>query len=288
MADAYCSRWPPSMVLLRSRLTLHLVAGPLEVCAPIRLVAFLRQSRLNHLTQQHATFFSPTAGVASALLLVTPYTPNIATVETTPGCLTDNFYGTYGGQSVFHLPPTCLDTIAIKGLSIQSVSLLPYVANGERQLIWLQESAIDSSLVTPEHKAEVQDFFRWLGEDGYSMGSGQSSGHQHLLSSANEPGVELHLVDLQPAGGSYGLIAVEPSLAPSIEALLPRYWKPYILPNQPTSYLPVPKPAIEHVKSLLETVRFDPVVSSLVNNGSRVKMESPESSLVTRLQRVLV
>ncbi|KAG2355094.1 hypothetical protein BDR07DRAFT_1427259 [Suillus spraguei] len=101
------------------------------------------------------------------------------------------------------------------------------------------------------------------------MGGGQRlSGHQHFLSSPDEPGVELHLVDLQPEGGSYGLIAVEPSLAPSIEALLPRYWKPYVLPRQPTSYLPVPKPAIEHVKNLLETVRFDPVVSSLVNGIS--------------------
>ncbi|KAG1789491.1 uncharacterized protein HD556DRAFT_1446895 [Suillus plorans] len=216
--------------------------------------------------------FSP-AGVASALLFVAPYTPNIATIETTPGCLTDNFYGTYGGRSIFHIPPTCLETSFIKGSSIQSVSLLPYVANGERQLVWLQESAIDSTLVTPEYEAEVQDFFRWLGEDGYSMGGGQQlSGHQHLLSSADEPGVELHLVNLQQAGGSHGLIAVEPSLVPSIEALLPRYWKPYILPKQPTSYIPVPKPAIEHVKNLLETVRFDPVVSSLVNNISLSQM----------------
>jgi hypothetical protein len=217
--------------------------------------------------------FSPTAGVASALLLVTPYTPNIATIETTPGCLTDNFYGTYGGRSIFHLPPTCLETSSIKALSTQSASLFPYVANGERQLVWLQESAIDSSLVTPEYEAEVQGFFRWLGEDGYSMGSGQQlSSLQRLLSSADRPQVELHLVDLQPEGGSYGLIAVEPSLAPNIEALLPRYWKPYVLPKQPASYLPVPKPAIEHVRNLLETVRFDPVVSSLVNGISLNQM----------------
>jgi hypothetical protein len=99
-----------------------------------------------------------------------------------------------------------------------------------------------------------------------SQGSGQQlSSHQHLLFSADRYEVELHLVDLQPEGGSYGLIAVEPSLAPNIGALLPRHWKPYVLPKQPASYLPVPKPAIEHVKNLLETVRFDPVVSSLVN-----------------------
>lgn len=53
------------------------------------------------------------------------------------------------------------------------------------------------------------------------------------------------------------------------------------------------------VLSASANIRFDPVVSSLVNSislnqmrddsdGSRVKMESPESSLVTRLQRVLV
>lgn len=235
--------------------------------------------------------FSPTAtGVATALLLVTPYTPNIATVETTPGCLTDNFYGTYGGRSIFHLSPTCLETSSFNGL--EAASLVPYVANSDRQLIWLQESAIDSALVTPEYKAEVQGFFRWLREDGYSMGGGQQlSGYQHLLSSADEPGVELHLVDLQPAGGSYGLITVEPSLAPSIEALLPRYWKPYTLSMQPRSFLPVPKPAIEHVKNLLETVRFDPVVSSVVNSISLDQMrddirwltgEDGESGIVSR------
>ncbi|KAG2338935.1 Zn-dependent exopeptidase [Suillus weaverae] len=216
--------------------------------------------------------FSPLAGIATALLLVTPYTPNIATFESTPGCLTDNFYGTHGGWSIFHVTPTCLETSSIKGLSIQSVALLPDLANGERQLIWLQESAIDSSLITPEYEAEVLGFFRWLGEDGYSIGGGQQlSDHQYLLSSADEPGVELHLLDLWP-GRSYGLIAVEPRLAPSIEALLPRYWKPYILPKQPASFRPVPKPAIEHVKNLLKTVRFDPVVSSLVNGISLNQM----------------
>ncbi|KAG1744383.1 hypothetical protein EDB19DRAFT_1827008 [Suillus lakei] len=215
--------------------------------------------------------FSQTAGWASALLLITPYTPNIAIVETAPGCSTDNFYGTYGGRSIFHISPLCLKSDSFDG--VEEASLLPYVDYGNRQLVWLQESAIDSALVTPEYEAEVQDFFRWLEEDGYSMGGGQQlSGYQQILSSADEPGVDLHLVKIQPAGGSYALIGVEPSLVPNIEALLPRYWKPYTLPKQPTSYLPVPKPAIEHVKNLLETVRFDPDVSSLVNSISLSQM----------------
>ncbi|KAG1721080.1 uncharacterized protein EDB91DRAFT_1256690 [Suillus paluster] len=214
--------------------------------------------------------FSQPAGFATALLLITPYTPNIVTVETTPGCLTDNFYGTYGGRSVFRLSLPCLDSSSFHGLD--EASLVPYEANGDRELIWLQEAAIDSALVTPEYQAEVQDFFRWLEEDGHIMGSGQQlSGHQQILSAA-DPGIELQLVNIQPEGGSYGLIAIEPSLAPSIEALLPRYWKPYTLPKQPSSYLPVPKPALEHVRNLLETVRFDPTVSSVVNSISLIQM----------------
>ncbi|KAG0707243.1 hypothetical protein DFH29DRAFT_1066453 [Suillus ampliporus] len=215
--------------------------------------------------------FSPTASFASALLLITPYTPNIATVETTPGCLSDNFYGTYGGRSVFHLTPACLEDSSFRGL--EEASLIPYAANGDRQLVWLQEAAIDSALVTPEYEAEVQGFFKWLEEDGHAMGGEQQlSGYQQILSAADEPGVELHLVNIQAEGGSYGLIAVESSLVPSIEALLPRYWKPYTLPKQPASYLPVPKPALEHVRNLLETVRFDPTVSSVVNSISLAQM----------------
>lgn len=212
-----------------------------------------------------------TAGVASAaLLFITPYTQDISTIETAPSCLTDNYFGTYGGHSVFQIPLPCLEDNSFQGF--EAATLVPYVVDSDRQLVWLQEAVIDSTLVTPEYEAEVQRFLRWLEEDGYAMGG--ASGYQQILSATAEPRVELQFIKVQPGVGYHGLVAVEPSLLPTIEALLPRYWKPYTLPEQPMSYLPVPKPAIEHVRGLLETVRFDPVVSSVVNSISLSQMRA--------------
>ncbi|OAX32995.1 Zn-dependent exopeptidase, partial [Rhizopogon vinicolor AM-OR11-026] len=229
-----------------------------------------------------------TAAIASAaLLFITPYTQDISAIETAPGCLTDNYFGTYGGQSVFHISIPCLENNSFQGF--EAANLVPYVADGDRQLVWLQESVIDTALVTPEYEAEVQHFVKWLEEDGYAMGG--ASGYQQIVSAAPEPRVELQFIKVQPEVGFHGLVAMDPSLVPSIEALLPRYWKPYILPEQPMSYLPVPKPALEHVRSLLETVRFDPVVSSIVNSISLDQMranirwltgEDGESGIVSR------
>lgn len=229
-----------------------------------------------------------TAGIASAaLLLITPYIQDISTIETTPGCLTDNYFGTYGGQSVFHITLPCLEDNSFQGF--EAATLVPYVANRDRQLVWLQESAIDTALVTPEYQAEVKRFLRWLEDDGYAMSG--ASGYQQTLSATHESQIELQFINVQPGGAFHGLVAIEPSMAPTIEALLPRYWNPYTLPEQPMSYLPVPKPAIEHVRGLLETVRFDPVVSSTVNSISLAQMrddirwltgEDGESGIVSR------
>jgi len=211
---------------------------------------------------------STAAGIASAtLLLITPNTQDID-ISTTPACLTDSYFGTYGGQSIFHISLPCLEDNSFQG--IETATLVPYVASGDRQLVWLQESVIDDALVTPEYEVEVQRFVRWLEEDGYAMGG--ASGYQHTLSAVHEPLVDLQFIKKQPGGGFHGLMAIEPSVTPTIEALLPRYWKPYTLPEHPMSYLPVPKPAIEHVRDLLEAVRFDPVVSSIVNGISLSQM----------------
>ncbi|OAX31323.1 Zn-dependent exopeptidase [Rhizopogon vinicolor AM-OR11-026] len=232
--------------------------------------------------------FSPTVGIASAaLLFITPYTQDISAIEIAPGCLTDNYFGTYGVQSVFHISTPCLENSSFQ--DFETATLIPYVADGDRQLVWLQESAIDSALVTPEYEVEVQHFVKWLEEDGYAMGG--ASGYQQILFTTPEPRVELQFIKVQPGVAFHGLVAVDPSLVPSLEALLPRYWKTYILPEQPMSYLPVPKRAIEHVKSLLETARFDPVVSSIVNSISLDQMranirwltgEDGESGIVSR------
>ncbi|OJA10128.1 hypothetical protein AZE42_09373 [Rhizopogon vesiculosus] len=229
-----------------------------------------------------------TTGIASAaLLFITPYAQDMSAIETAPGCLTDNYFGTYGGQSVFHISIPCLENSSFQGF--EAATIVPYVADGDRQLVWLQETAIDSALVIPEYETEVQNFVKWLEEDGYAMGS--ASGYQQTLSATLEYRVELQFIKVQPGVGFHGLVAVDPSLVPSIEALLPRYWKPYILPEQPMSYLPVPKLAIEHVKSLLETARFDPVVSSIINRISLAQMranirwltgEDGESGIVSR------
>jgi len=67
---------------------------------------------------------------------------------------------------------------------------------------------------------------------------------------------------------SSALISVSSDTALALPELLPRFYKSIALPSAPVPYLPVPSAAIERVKYLLSTLKFNPDVASIVNNIS--------------------
>ncbi|KAF8841016.1 Zn-dependent exopeptidase [Paxillus ammoniavirescens] len=216
--------------------------------------------------------------VSPVALFAVPYTADILN-HNLPGCLTNNFYGIFGEQAVFKLTDAaCLDTQLVQHESGVFVPLQ------HQQLVWIQQSAIDVSLQTPEYDAEVDDFLRWLRtEDAVPP-----SDHQTVLLTpdASSP---LSLVYLN---GRSGIVAVpDDDAAYALSSFLPQFWKASPIPSTPVAYLPVPEHAVDHIRDLLAFLRFDPVVASIVDGLSATQMrkdiryltnEDGESGIVSR------
>ncbi|KAH7882167.1 hypothetical protein F5I97DRAFT_1817774 [Phlebopus sp. FC_14] len=224
-------------------------------------------------------FVKPAAPIA---LLAVPYTENILTGDNLPSCLADNFYGIFGGQSVFKVADSsCLDFPA---LLPEDNTLFPLNIAGQQQLVWIEESAIDHSLENPEYQTEVADFIRRLHADEIVLPPSDS---QTVLTPD-----AFGAVSLLHFNGRSGFVSVPDEVAAhTLASALPRFWKASLVPSAPVPYIPVPYPAIDHVRDLLASLRFDPVVASIVNGLSIDQMrkdiryltdEDGESGIISR------
>ncbi|KAG9311067.1 hypothetical protein JVU11DRAFT_8972 [Chiua virens] len=200
--------------------------------------------------------------MTSALLAV-PYADVVA--QSIPACLSSSFHGIYGDHwAVFKPTELCVNEF-VPGLDSPPVVVALPTESDNEQLVWLQESAIDDVLRTTEYDAEVQDFFQWLSTGNAVVPS--VSDYQTVLL-APEPLPVLSLLHHNPALRS-ALVAVPGEAAAHlVSTFLPRYWKASPIPPTPVSYLPVPAKAVAHVRKLLASLGFDPVVASIVNGIS--------------------
>ncbi|KAI5984794.1 Zn-dependent exopeptidase [Pisolithus marmoratus] len=182
-----------------------------------------------------------------------------------PPCLASNFYGIFGQQSVFKISDSaCLELLPI---SVDEGSVVPLFLpdDGPQQLFWIQESAIDNSLRTPEYEAEAANFIDWLVSDkriAYPDG-------QTILFEGGKPAP----VSLVYRTANSGVVAVaDQGTARILSTRLPRFWKALPIPASPVPYLPVPDTAIERVRDILVSLRFDALVASIVNGTSVEQM----------------
>ncbi|KAI6004978.1 hypothetical protein EDC04DRAFT_1012997 [Pisolithus marmoratus] len=153
-----------------------------------------------------------------------------------PPCLANNFYGIFGQQSVFKISDSaCLELLPI---SVDEGSVVPLFLpdDGPQQLFWIQESAIDNSLRTPEYEAEVADFVYWLVSDKrITHADGQT-----VLFESGRPAT----ASLVYRTANSGVVAVsDQGTAHILSTRLPRFWNALPIPTKPVSYLPVPETA---------------------------------------------
>ena len=191
----------------------------------------------------------------TAALFAVPYA-NVA-AQSVPSCLANNFYGIYGQQAIFK--PA--DVVCANVAQLSSSLVVPLPA-GDEQLVWIQESAIDDTLRTTEHDAQVEDFFQWLRTDAVVP---PAADYQTVLA---QPSPAISLLYHNPALASAVIAVPDADAAHALSTFLPRYWKASPIPHTPVPYLPVPEPAVEHIRKLLTSLRFDPVVASTVNGIS--------------------
>lgn len=194
-----------------------------------------------------------------AILRASDVSPNI------PPCLANNFHGIFGQQSVFKISDfACFDLLPA---FVDEGSVLPLhlPEDGPQQLVWIQQSSIDDSLRTPEYEAEVADFDDWLvSEKRVAYPDGQT-----ILLEGTKSG-PLSLV-YRNANSSIVAVA-DLDAAHVLSSRLPRFWKASPIPASPVSYFPVPDTAIERVRDILVSLRFDALVAGIVNGISVEQM----------------
>ncbi|THV08263.1 Zn-dependent exopeptidase [Dendrothele bispora CBS 962.96] len=183
------------------------------------------------------------------LLLVTPFDTSLFQES---DCISRNYYGNVldGNtlNSVFTLAP--------------SASVVP-VSQNYQQLVWVQEKAVDSSLKPPSFRDEFQLFLERL-----------SSAHSDASQGFAQQVLESSGYELLYRTETAALLHMSHEMTYQLDTLLPRYWKPTVLPTSPVPFIPVPDSAVEPVRKALADLKFDSTVDSLVKNISVLQMRN--------------
>ncbi|KAF8165593.1 hypothetical protein B0H34DRAFT_793964 [Crassisporium funariophilum] len=202
------------------------------------------------------------------LLLITPFNPSIFTEDS---CLSTNFFGNYGdGQSTYsvvRLPETPCEATWETYLATAHYTSSPHPGH---QLVWLEKKAVEAKLETSAGQLHNLDQFLDSLQGTTMLGLTEQS-RQEVLSSSGEiyPQYGLHY---RSAGAA--LVSVSPRVAKVIDTLLPPFWKSNLLPTSPVVHHPILASAIDPVNRVLSSLKFDPVIASVVNNISLPQMKN--------------
>ncbi|KAJ7068617.1 Zn-dependent exopeptidase [Mycena amicta] len=196
-----------------------------------------------------------------ALLLVTPLTRSLF-----DSCLAGNYHGQYTDgdkvKTVFIPDDACFDAIASEAFT--STATLMQASRAIEQLVWVEQTAVDPSLLAVTNYNEFETFLDRLNAEAPRKRQQQVIA---LPSSDTDDAYEiLHLTD------TAALLSVSTETARTIDTLLPRFWKSTLLPALPVDFIDVPEEAVKHVKSVLANLKFDPDVASIVESISVPQM----------------
>ncbi|CCM00961.1 uncharacterized protein FIBRA_03009 [Fibroporia radiculosa] len=197
--------------------------------------------------------FTPTA-VPLAFLLLTPHQPAVLQADS---CLSSSYYGQYGTQSLFIVNDTCLGSSTDDGL-LSSGSVVPLVNFGDQQLVWIERQSVDDGIALFATE-DITLFLDQLDVSRPDLATG--SREQQILDTPSRS-------QILYSSPSHFLLSVSPSLALIIDTHLPRFWKAAPLPVSPVPYVAVSSAALERVRKLLASVKFDPVIASLIGDIS--------------------
>ncbi|KAI0029712.1 hypothetical protein K488DRAFT_55777 [Vararia minispora EC-137] len=202
-------------------------------------------------------------------------------------CLSTSYFGTYGSQSIFIPHASCYTERGLTLPELGAVGLTPCLPPDE--LIWVEEAAVDDTLLPGPWPVimGITDYLdRGLGQSPSLVEYDESS--QQRLATANP---RKSLYTLLHLSARSALLALPPNAAHHLSSILPSNWRIYALPREPLPLLPVPKAAVERVKSILDTLRFDPLVARIVESISVPQIkndvrwlsgEDPLSPIVSR------
>lgn len=205
--------------------------------------------------------------IIGGLLLVIPFNQEILLKDS---CLSSNFLGNYrDGQSTYsiltipdpdsHSMPECM---AFWESRLTSAHYASTPIEG-RQLVWLEEKAVDERLKLHNSHEDALDVLLSRFQTPLALERSQQEVIPIFQGQGDYSAFELHYRSATAA-----LVSVTAKHARIIDTLLPPFWKSTLLPDTPVSYQPVPPSALKRVSKILSTLKFDPVVQSVVNNIS--------------------
>ena len=199
----------------------------------------------------------------SVLLLITPFSP---TLFTSPSCLTKSYLSTSGGQSIFRIEPSCFDEPNIKASLGESlvIPIPPHIDLQEHSIVWVQRDAVDDSLWSNFLQEE---------RDGLDELFNRLSTLEPITAEQQTFSTSIKFEILHRTTSS-ALLVLHASVAKNIDAMVPRFYTSTLVPSTPQAYLPVPAHAVERVKNLLSSLKFDPVIAALVNTLSIEQLRS--------------
>ena len=222
--------------------------------------------------------FSPTVPTLLNLLVANATLDRLNFVH--KSCLADNYYGTYGGQSLFILDSDShCDLSELKfGLGWESGLMS---ADPHHELIFVK-------------KMETENVV----SDGHSL----LSGLEHLVAHTTDdtpttPGTQWPLITDTPAYSipyytkSSAILAISPHLLPHIDKALPPSYKAYAFPRVPLPLRRVPEEARERIRRWTDSVEYDDEIALVVEGLSVSELredvryltgEDPESPITSR------
>ncbi|KAI0696388.1 Zn-dependent exopeptidase [Cerioporus squamosus] len=165
-----------------------------------------------------------------ALLLVAPYNSHLS-----DSCLSQYYYGTHGQQNVFI---TDDDVCLSKAAQQLTDGSLVQLTDDVQQLVWLQHQAVDDSIKPASFVDEFNAFFSRLSTPSHVTDGEQIVFHNQRAAKL------LHRTTTS------ALISASP------------------LPSEPVPFIPVPSKAVDRVRDILDGLKFDPTVASIVGNIS--------------------
>jgi hypothetical protein len=199
-----------------------------------------------------------TAIVPVFLLLLNSLNPSA------DSCVYNSFLGSYGAYSVFRPDLSCLQSFG----TFPSSSVIPCAHREAHRLVWVQQQAVEESSVNST-KHGLDDFLARLSQS--KLGTHREDESQAVFSDRDPQGT--HWETIHRTSTSL-LLSIPSNVALNVDTLLPPFYKSFILPSAPTEYRPIPTPAVDHIKRLLQNLTFNPEVASIVSNISIDQMHN--------------
>jgi len=183
------------------------------------------------------------------------------------GCLSDNYYGTYGDTSLFLLSPDSACFASLRATTppgfIESGILSITKANHQLMYIHKMPAQDDTDSVNQLTKALERLNVHTTDSDPATSDSQTTFrlGDRDECSFLHYTGVD-------------AIVSVPPHLIPHIDKALPRTFKAYAIPNEPLAITPVPEEAVDRVKGWLDNLKFDEEIASIVSDISVPQMRN--------------